>query len=261
MFSGLASFLPWSGAKRPTTGSVDIDLEGGDGNRPPLDDERLSSVSSFRALGSSASSTTEADLEPGLPQEELENDPSTSGCGAGPSSEESATAAVPRFITTRGRSSSTPPEILRVKPPHESTHQQLQDEGNPHTATSSSPSASSNHSYTRFFYKTRTPKRTRSTRSLGPGGVHNGLGVLSPIYEPSNPDTKELTMAQKGPQAGESSTFPKTHALSIHSTTSTIQDRIMSLQGMRMKDLFRLEFGLISIHATPTNSVPRMNFV
>ncbi|KAF9653680.1 hypothetical protein BDM02DRAFT_3182678 [Thelephora ganbajun] len=233
MFSGFTSLLPWYGAKRSTTGSVDIDLERGNGSQPHMDDDRLSSVSSIRVVESCASSIAEVDQGralPDLPQDGLDNDVSTSGYGAGPLSEESVTAAVPGFLSTIGRSASTPLEILHLDPPPDSTLQQLQDQDHFYSATSSSSSASSNHSYARFFHRARTPKRTRSTRSLGPGGMHNSLSILSPIYEPSNPDLRELASTQKEGEAGGSSTPPKTHAPSIHSTTSTIQERIMSLQ-------------------------------
>jgi len=233
MFNGIASLLSWPGTGRSTTGSVDIDLERGDGSRSLIDDDRLSSVSSFRAVDSYASSTAEVNEEralPDLPQDELDidNDPSTSGCGVGPSSEESLSATVPGFLPIIGRSASTPPETLRTNPPPDST---LQDQDR----VSSAASSSSNHSYARFFHRSRTPKRTRSTRSLGPGGIHcGGLSVLSPIYEPSNPDLKDLAAMQKeGETARSSSPQKKMQAPSIHSTTSAIQERIMNSQGMQ----------------------------
>jgi hypothetical protein len=213
-----------------------------------MDDDRLSSVSSFRVGGSYASSIAEAREEralPDLPQDELDddNDLSTSGCSVGPSSEESVSAAVPGFLPTIGRSASTPPEILRVNPPPDSLQQQLEDQDHIYSSTSSSSSASSNHSYSRFFHRTGTPKRTRSTRSLGPGGIHGGLNILSPIYEPSNPDSRDLDSVQKEGENGGSSTSQK-KAPSVHSTTSTIQERIMCLQGMEMKDLIQFGLGL-----------------
>ena len=246
MFSGLTSFISWPGTKRSTTDPVDVDLERGDERPPHIDDDGLSSVGSVRVVGFPASSIAEVNRErtlPDLPQDELDtdNDPSTSGCGVGPSSEESVSAAVPGFLATKGRPVSTPPEVLRINPPPDSILQQLRDQDHICSAASSS-SASSNHSYTRFFHRSRTPKRTRSTRSLGPGGIHSGLGALTPIYEPSNPDLKDLAATQKEGEVGVSST--RTHAPSIHSTSSTIQDRIMSLQGMQMKDLIRFEFRL-----------------
>jgi len=246
MFNGFTSLISWPGAKRPTTDSVDIDLERGDGSLPHVDDYRLSSVRSARVVDSSASSIAELNREralPDPPQDELDtdNDLSTSGCGVGPSSEESVSAAVPGFLATVGRPAPTPPETLRINPPPDSVLQQLQDQDHICSATSSS-SASSNHSYTRFFHRNRTPKRTRSTRSLGPGGIHSGLGALTPIYEPSNPDLKNLAATQKEGEVGGSST--KKHVPSIYSTTSTVQERIMNLQGTQMKDLIRFKSGL-----------------
>jgi hypothetical protein len=251
MLSGLASFLPsWPGAKQSTIGLVDIDLEKGDESRPRMDDDGLSSVSSFRATDSYASSLAGVNQDralPDLPLDELDNDNdlSTSGCGVGPSSEESVSAAVPGLFSTVGRSASTPPEILRVNPPPDSLQQQLQDRDHINSSTSSSSSASSDHSYARFFHRSRTAKRTRSTLSLGPAGTHGGLSVLTPIYEPPNPDLRDLDSTQKEGEAGESSTLQKkTQAPSVHSTTSTLQERIMCLQGMQMKDLVRFELGL-----------------
>ena len=239
MFSALTSVFPWSGAKRSTTPSADMDLERGDGVRPRMDDDRLSSVSSFRAAVSPTSSIAEGDQERTLPDppqdDELDNDNdlSTSGCGAEPSSEESVSAAIPGFLSTTGRAASTPPDILRVDPPLDSFQQQLQDQDHIYSATSSSSSASSNHSYARFFHRTRTPKRSRSTRSLGPGCIHGGVNVLSPIYEPPNPDSKDLGPTQReGEVSVPSMPRMKTPAPSVHSTTSTIQERIMNLQGM-----------------------------
>jgi len=229
---------------------VDVDLEKGDESLShAVDDGRLSSVTSLRVVDSPASSIAEVNREgvlPDLPQDELDtdNDLSASGCGVGPSSEESVSVAVPGFLATIGRPASTPPETLRVNPPPDSVLQQLQDQDHICSATSSS-SASSNHSYTRFFHRGRTPKRTLSTRSSGPGGMHSGLGVLTPIYEPSNPDLKDLAAKQKEGEVCESST--KTHASSVHSTNSMIQGKIMSLQGMQMTDLIRFEFGLSSV--------------
>lgn len=251
MFSGFASLLPWSGPKQSATDSVDIDLERGDGNRPPMGDNRLSSVSSFQVAGSYTSSIAEVNQEralPDPPQDELDidNDLSTSGCGMEPSSEESVSAAVPGFLSTIGRSASTPPEILRVNPPLDSI-----DQDHIYSAISSSSSASSNHSYARFFHRTRTPNRTRSTRSLGPGGLHCGLSVLSPIYEPSNPDLRDLASRQKEGEVGGPPVSQKAHAPSIHSTTSTIQERIMSLQGMQMNDLISFGFGLNFVFHVP----------
>ena len=249
MFSGFASFLPsWPGARQPTTVSVAMDLERGDGNRSRMDDDRLSSVSSFRA-NSHASSTTDTNQEtslPDFPQDELDNDNdvSTSGCGVGPSSEESVPTGVPGFLSALGRSASTPPEILRVNPPPDSLQLQLQDQDHIHSSTSSSSSASSTHSYARFFHRVRTPKRPRSSLSLGPGGIHGGLSVLSPIYEPPNPDLRGSDSMQKGGKVGESSMLKETQAPSIHSTTSTIQERIMSLQGMQTNGLIWLGSGL-----------------
>lgn len=231
MFSGFASFLPWSGAKQSTTSLVDVDLESGDGDRARIDDDRLSSVSSFRIVDSSASSIAGVNRDRDLLS--FSDHRLGDGLGAGPSLEESTTDVVPRFISTMGRSTSTPPETLRINPPPDSLFQQLQDQDQFYSATSSSSSGSSNHSYARFFHRTRTPKRTRSTLSLGPGGTHNGLGALSPIYEPSNADSRDSAAMPEEGEAGESSgPAKKTPAPSIHSTTSTIQERIMNLQGM-----------------------------
>jgi len=234
MFSGLASILPsWPGAKWPTTGSVDVDLERGDESRPRMDDDRLSGLSSFRVANSYPSSIAEVNHErtlPDPPRDELDddNDLSTSGCGAGPSSEESASAAaVPGFLSTIGRSASTPPEILRVNPPLDSL-QQLQDRD----TTSSFSSTSPNNSYTRFFNRTRTPKRTQS---LGPGGTQGGPSILSPIYEPSSPGSRDSDPTQKGVVVWPSTSQKKTPAPSVHSTTSTIQERVMCMQGMQGK--------------------------
>ena len=210
MFSGFTSFLSWSGTKLSAAGLVDTDLERGAGNRHGTDDNRSSKVD--QVVGSST-----------LP---------TSGCDIGSPSEESATTSIPRFITTRGRSASIPPEFLRVNPP-DPAFEHLKDNDRFCSAKSSPSSASSNHSYTRLFHRTRTPKRTLSTRSLGPGGIHSSLTVLSPIYEPQNPDLKDVSAAQNEANVGELSTFPgKNHASSIHSTTSTIQERMMNLQGV-----------------------------
>ena len=244
MFNGLVSFLPWSGARQSTTDSVDVDIERGDGTVPLINDDRLSNISSFRVAGSLTrltSSFSEADRDgdpPGPPQDELDtdNDHSTSGCGVDPSSEDSMSAAVPGFFPKTGRPSSTPPEILRVNPPPDSILHQLREQDHLHSATSSSSSTSSNHSYSRFFHRSRTPKRTLSIRSLGPGGVHSGLGALTPIYEPSNPDLKDLAATQGEGEDGPSSAVKNTNAPSIHSTTSTIQEKIMNLQGKQTKD-------------------------
>ena len=269
MFSGFASLLPWYGAKQSATGSAGIDLESGYESQPHIEDDRLSNVSSFRVVDSYTSSVAGASQEralPDVPQDELDidNDLSTSGCGADPSSEESVSAAVPGFLSTTGRSVSTPPEVLRVNPPPDSILRQLRDQDHIYSATSSS-SASSNHSYTRFFHRSRTPKRTRSTRSLGHGGMHGGLSVLSPIYEPSNPDLRDSASAQRESEASGFSALQKSHAPSIHSTTSTIQERIMSLQGMQMKDLIRFEFGLnfifsLTFPTHPTIAIPAYTF-
>ena len=265
MFSGFASFLPWAGAKESTTGSVDVDLERGDRSRSRTDDDRPSSVGSFRVADPYTSSIAEVNQErvlPDVPQDELDtdNDLSASGCGVDPSSEESVSAIVPGFLSTIGRSASTPPEILRVNPPHDSILQQLQDQDLAYSATNTSSSASSNHSYTRFFHRTRTPERTRSTRSLGPGGIHNVLNILSPIYEPPNPDSRDLGSTQKEGEVGGSSTpQKKTDAPSNHSTTSTIQEKITCMQGMQMKRSdsvrIRAEFRLFThLCAMPTHS-------
>lgn len=214
MFSGFTSFIPWYSAKRTTAGVVDTDLERGDENRPHVDDDRFLSVS----IVNSSASSQERGL-PNLPHDDPDNDLSTSGCGVGPSSEESVMAVVPGFLATIG---SAPTEILGINPPPDSILRQLQDQAN--------------HSYSQFFHKTHSPKHTRSSRSSGPGGMHNGLGVLSPIYEPSSPDLKGLAVAQKEEEAGEPTTFSKkTSAPSVHSTTSTIQERMMGLQGMPIK--------------------------
>ena len=250
MFNGLASLIPWPGARRSAIGSVDMDLERGDESLPRMDDDRLSSISPFQVADSAASNIAEVNREEALldpPQDELDtdNDLSTSGRGVGNSSEESVSAAVPGFLTTVGRPASTPPEILRVNPPPESILRQLRDQDYIYSAISSPSSAASNHSYARFFHRSRTPKRTRSTMSLGPGGIHGSLGILTPIYEPSNPDLRSLAATQKEEEVGGSLTpEKKTHAPSIHSTTSTVQERIMSMQGMQMKDLIRFESGL-----------------
>ena len=254
MFSGLASILPsWPGAKWPTTDSADVDLEGGDESRPRMDDDRLSGLSSLRVADSYPSSIAEGYHErtlPDPPQDELDddNDVSTSGCGMGSSSEESAPAAVPGFLSTIGRSASTPPEILRINTPPDSLQQQLQDRDHTYSSISSSSSISPNNSYTRFFHRTRTPKRTRSTRSLGPGGTQGGPSILSPIYEPSNPDSRDSDPAQKeGVVVWPSTSQKKTPAPSVHSTTSTIQERVLCMQGMHTKDLIQFGSGLNSI--------------
>jgi len=252
MFSGLASILPsWPGAKWPTTGSVGEDLEIGDESRPRMDDDRLSDLSSFRVADSYPSSIAEVYHErtlPDPPQDELDddNDLSTSGCGVGPSSEEPASAAaVPGFLSTIGRSASTPPEILCENPPPDSLQQQFQDRDRIHSSTSSSSSISPNNSYARFFHRTRTPKRTRSTRSLGPGGTQGGPSILSPIYEPSSPGSRGSDPAQKeGVVIWPSTSQKQTPAPSVHSTTSTIQERVMCMQGMHTKDLIRFGPGL-----------------
>ena len=163
----------------------------------------------------------------------------------GPSSEESAPVAVPEFLSTLGRSASTPPEILRVNHPPDSL-QQLQDQDQIHSSTSSS----SNHSYTRFFHRTRTPNHTRS---LGSGGT-GGLSLLSPIYEPPNSDSRGTQKGGEG--SGSSMSQKKTQAPSIHSTTSTIQERIMYLQGTQMNGLIRFGFGLNFTSCTFTQRPP-----
>ena len=216
MFSGLASFLPsWPGAGRSSAGSVAIDLERGNGSQASIDDGGLSSISSFRVAGSYTSSIADRALSD-LPQDELDNDNdfSTSGCSADLSPEGSASATAPGFLSI-GRCASTPPD--------------LRGQDHIYSSTSSSP-APPNHSYARFFHRTRAPKRTRSTRSLGPGGIHGGLRILSPIYEPPNRDSTQKEGETSGPPMPQ-----KAQAPSIHSTTSTIQERIMSLQGMQMK--------------------------
>lgn len=248
MFSGFASILPsWPGARQPATTPVDMDLERGDESRSHMDDNRLSSVSSFRVADSYPSSIADANWQEGglldPRRDELDDDDddvSTSGGGVGPPFEESVSAA-PGFLSTLGRSASTPPEILRVNPPSDSFQRQLHDQDHIHSSTSSS-SAASNHSYTRFFQRTLTPKRTRSTRSLGPGGVHGGLNILSPIYEPPNPELRGMQKGRVG--GGSSASQDKTHAPSVHSTASTIQERITCLQGMQMNDLIPIESGL-----------------
>ena len=205
---------------------------------PLIDDDRLSDISSLRVAGSltrlTSSFSEDRDL-PGPPQDELDTDNDRSS-GVDPSSEDSMSAAVPGFFPKTGRPSSTPPEILRVNPPPDSILHQLREQDHLHSATSSSSSASSSHSYSRFFHRSRTPKRTLSIRSLGPGGIHSGLGALTPIYEPSNPDLKDLAATQKEGEAGPSSAAKNMNAPSIHSTTSTIQEKIMNLQGKQMKD-------------------------
>jgi hypothetical protein len=250
---------------------VDVDLESGDGDQARIDDDRLSSVSSFRVIDSSASS-----LIAGVNQDRdflsfshhrLGDGLSASGFGAGPSLGEPITDVAPGFPSAIGRSASTPPETLRVNPPPDSVLQQFQDQDQFYSATSSSSSGSSNHSYARFFHRTRTPKRTRSTLSLGPGGTHNGLGALSPIYEPSNVDSRDSAATQEEGVAGESSgPAKKTPAPSIHSTSSTIQERIMNLQGMRMKILIlfesRLNLAFSLIFLPPAHpTLPRRLYV
>lgn len=265
MFSGLTSILPsWPGAKWSTTSSVDVDLERGDESRPRMDDDRLSGLSSFRVADSYPSSIAEVNHErtlPDLPQDDLDddNDLSTSGCGVGSSSEESASAAaVPGFFSAMGRSASTPPEILHVNPPSNSLQQQLQDRDHIYSSTSSSSSASPNNSYTRFFNRTRTPKRTLSTRSLGPGGTQSGPTILSPIYEPSNPDSRDSDPAQKGVVVWPSTSQKKTPAPSVHSTTSTIQERVMCMQGMQMRYSIRFGFELNFIFSLIPQSPPSL---
>ena len=215
----------------------------GDESQPRMDDDRLSGLSSFRVADSYPSSIAEVNHErtlPDPPQDELDddNDLSTSGCGVGPSSKESASAAaVPGFFSTIGRSASTPPEILRVNPPPDSL-QQLQDQDHIHSSACASSSTLPNGSYTRFFHRTRSPKRARSTRSLGPGGTQGGPTILSPIYEPPNPDSRDPDPARKEGVVVWPSTQKKTPAPSVHSTTSTIQERVMCMQGMQTKDRF-----------------------
>lgn len=203
-----------------------------------MDDDRLSSIGSFLVADSYVSSIANQESSlPAPPLDELDNvsnDLSTSGCVVGPSSEESI--SVPRFLSTMGRSTSTPPEKLRVNPSPDTLLQQLQDQDRIYSSTSSSSSPSS--TYTRFFHRTRSPKRTRS---LGPGGIHCRLSVLSPIYEPSNLDSRDLDPTEKeGEASGSSASRKKTQPPSVHSTTSTIQERIMFSQGMQIKDLIRL---------------------
>lgn len=250
MFSGLASILPsWSGAKWSAIDSANTDLERGDESRPRMDDDGSSGIISFRVADSYPSSIAEVDNErtlPDPPQDEIDddNDVSTSGCGVGPSSEESASAVVPVFLSTVGRSASAPPEIF-VRPPPDSLQLQLQDQDHIHSSTSTSSSTSPNNSYTRFFHRTRAPKQTRSSRSLGPGGTQGGSSGLSPIYEPSNLDSRDSDSTQKeGVIAWPSTSQKKTAAPSVHSTTSTIQERVLCMQGMQTKDLIRFGSGL-----------------
>jgi len=210
-----------------------------------MDDDGIPGVSSFRVADSYASSIAEVDHERALPQDELDNDNdlSTPGCGVGPSPDESALSAVPGLFTTIGRSTSTPPEILRVNPPG-SLQQQLRPQDHPHSSTSSSSSISPDNSYTRFFHRTRTPRRTRSTRSLGPGAMpQGGPSALSPIYEPSNPDLRDSDSTRKEGVVVWPST-KKTPASSVHSTSSTIQEKVMCMQGTRTKGLVRFGLGL-----------------
>lgn len=227
MFSGFTSLLPWSSTKQAIAGSADTDLDRGEENRPRIDDDRSSSVSSFRVVDSSASSISGVNRErdlPDLPQDEFGNDILAFEHDVGPS-EESKTASVPGFIEAMDRSASRPPDFLRINPPPDPVLGQ-QDQDHFYSATSSQSSVFSDH-------RTRTPKRIRSTRSLGPGGIDSGLDILSPIYEPSSPDMRDFPVGQKEREAGEQPTCPKkTLAPSIHSTTSTIQERIMNLQGM-----------------------------